>query len=95
MRRAYILVYSSTLGSRRQVKNWLEEIPEVLLWRYDMPNCCYIVSDASAQQLSNALRTKSGGKGRFLITEVSPNKQGWLPPETWYMFRHKQFKPRL
>lgn len=94
MRKSYLMTYSATLGTRDQIKEWLNEMPEVITWRTDLPNCFYIVSTHTAQQLFNALQRVAGKKGRFLISEVTSNKQGLLPSDTWYLLNNKQLKPK-
>ena len=39
----YLFIYSDSLGNREEVKDILNDIPDVLSWRYDMPNSFYIV----------------------------------------------------
>jgi len=92
MRKSYLLVYSDS-WSRESVKNCLSSIPEVINWRYDMPNCFYIISEDTATNIATSIRRKLGNK-RFLITEISPNKQGWLPSDTWYLINNKEKRPK-
>jgi len=94
MRKAYVLIYSATLGTSAQVKAWLNAMPEVLTWRTDLPNCFYIISTNSAQELYNGLEKVAGKRGRFLISEVTSNKQGLLTSESWYLLNNKQHKPK-
>lgn len=89
MRKAYILVYSDSLGTREVVKNCLNNIGLIIHWRHDMPNSFYIISESSAQELSDSI-VKKLGKKRFLITEISSNKQGMLPKETWDLINNKR-----
>ena len=91
MRKSYMLIYSDSLGSRDEVKDCLNSLSEVLTWRYDMPNSFYIVSDYTANQIAKSIQD-SIGNGRFLVTEISSNKQGWLPPESWYLINEKKHK---
>lgn len=88
-RRAYLLIYSGASITREQVKNWANSDPAVITWRYDLPNSFYLISDKNAQELSDAF-VKRIGEARFLITEVSDNRQGYLPKDTWYLFRNKK-----
>lgn len=83
--KTYLFVYANSLGDRERVKGMLSLMPEVSHWRYDMPNSFYIMSDCSAQELVDAIANKVGGQGvkRFIITEISDNRQGYLPRETW------------
>mgnify|MGYP001419317660 CR=1 FL=1 len=94
MSKAYLLAYSDDFGSRDQVKAFLESMPEVTMWRYDMPHAFYIISDASAQQLSDRLHTLGLTGGRFVVVEFTGNEQGWLTEESWYLINNKQYKPK-
>ena len=47
-----------------------------------MPNAIYLKSDSSAQELCDAIR-KIKAQGRFLVSEISDNRQGYLTSETW------------
>jgi 5-methylcytosine-specific restriction endonuclease McrA len=94
MRKAYILVYSDTLGSREEVKAALNALPQVKTWRHDLPHCFYIISEEEAATLAPLIREKCGNKGRFIILEVGANKQGWLTPESWFLLNNKRHKPK-
>lgn len=94
MRRAYLLVYSDLVGTRASIKSWANESPLVVTWRYDLPHSFYLISDSSAQELAASLRSRAGNRGRFLITEVSENKQGWLPSGAWYLLKNKKNQPK-
>ena len=84
----YIFIYSNSLGDRDTVKAALQAMPEVLSWRYDIPNSFYLVSNSSAQELTESLiRQLSPESKRFLIMEVSNNRQGYLSKETWDFLR--------
>ena len=58
MRKAYLLVYSNSLGTREKVKNVLDKSSKVIHWRYDLPNSFYIISENTATQISDTLREK-------------------------------------
>jgi hypothetical protein len=93
MKMAYLLVYNDALGSREDVKRCLNEMDEVTTWRYDLPHSFYFVSESDARTLAESIR-KRLGKGRFLIAEITDNKQGWLPSDTWYLLNNKAHKPK-
>jgi hypothetical protein len=88
MKMAYLLVYNDALGSREDVKRCLNGMKEVITWRFDIPHSFYIISEADARTLGESIRERIG-KGRFLIAEITQNKYGWLPPETWYLLNNK------
>ena len=93
MRKSYILIYNDSVGSRKQVKEWANTSALVITWRFDLPNCFYLISQNSSEELGNSLREKMGS-GRFLITETNDNRYGWLPQESWYLMRHRKHKPK-
>jgi len=93
MRKAYLLLFSEAIGGKEKIREWLNQDDSVIHWRTDLPSMFYVISEANAADLSQSLSTFLGGKGRFLFSEVSENRQGRLPRETWYLLRHKQRQP--
>lgn len=93
MRRAYLMVYSDALGTRDQVKACLDALPEIITWRYDLPHSFYLISEEESATTLADLITMKMGKGRFIISEIGSNKQGWLPDKTWYFINKKMPKP--
>ena len=89
-RRAYLFVYAADLGDREDVKGHLDGLPEVLHWRCDLPNAFYLVSNESAEKLANKI--KALGDGRFIVTEIPENSQGWLPQRSWDIITKKTWK---
>ena len=94
MKRAYLLVYSDSLGSRDDIKKWANDSALVEAWRYDLPNSMYLVSEASAEKLSAEIDQLAGKRKRYIITEVSKNREGYLSLDTWYFLEHKTVKPK-
>ena len=94
MRRAYLLIYGDRTGTRETIKAWANSEPLIITWRTDLPHSFYIISEGTAGQLSVSLRNCVGRRARFLIAEIGENRQGWLPPETWYFFRNKAIKTK-
>ena len=89
-KRTYLLVYAADLGDREDVRDHLDDMPEVLHWRYDLPNAFYLVSDVSAEELANKI--KPLGNGRFIVTEITKNSEGWLPLRSWEIIVKKAGK---
>lgn len=83
--KTYLMVYSDKLGDREAVKRILGLMPEISHWRYDMPHSFYLWSEASAQELVNSMvsHISQATSKRFIITEITDNRQGYLPRETW------------
>ena len=92
VKKSYLLVYSGDMGDRNTVKNMLNELYMVEKWRYDLPNCFYIVSEYSAKQISEQLRAKSFNNGKFIISEIPSNSYGWLTDASWYLIQNHQYK---
>lgn len=89
--KTYLLVYANSLGDRDNVKQVLESIPSIKNWRCDMPNSFYIWSDSSAQDIVTAIADKVGDatSKRFLVVEITSNKQGYLTKDTWAFINQK------
>jgi len=94
MKRAYLLVYNPLQFSRSVIKDWANGSYLISMWRYDLPHCIYLVSEASAAELAADFEAIVGALGRYLITEIADNRQGRLTAESWYLFRHKKRKPQ-
>ena len=94
MSRAYLFIYDANVGTRDEVKNALSSVSLITHWRYDIPNCFYVVSDGSAQELYDQFVSVNGTKGRFMFIEASSNRQGQMLPDTWHLLTHKTYKPK-
>jgi hypothetical protein len=92
MRKAYLFVYADKFGTREEVTKCVDNISEVITWRYDMPNSFYLISEHTADQLAHAIHDYTG-KTSFIVSEITSNKQGWLSPDTWYLINNKHHKP--
>lgn len=88
-RRAYIFIYNDEVGSRDELMEYIDSVPKILNWRFDMLHAFYLVSELDAEQLADKILEYSGGKGRFLIAEIHHNRQGWLPKKTWRFIKRK------
>jgi hypothetical protein len=87
MKRVYLLTYSRDLGTRQQVKECLDTLPEVITWRAEIPSTFFIVSPSSPEKLGKAIQACVGAKApRFLIVELGLSERqtwGWLTEEGW------------
>lgn len=91
---AYILLYGDQVA-REVVRAWADSCDLVYTWRYDLVGSIYLISAYSAKELAEQFREFCApAKVRFLVTEVTENRWGWMPPETWYLFRHKRQQPK-
>ncbi len=94
MRKAYILLYDNSVGTREAVKGVIDSMQRVYTWRFDIPNSFYIISEYSAEQLYQEFVDKNGIRGRFMFIEASTNRQGQMLNETWHLLTHKTHKPK-
>ena len=94
MTRAYLLIYDHEVGSRKEVREFLDEQPEILDWRHDLPNTFYLISDRSAGGLYEIFQNFNRKNGGFLISEVGSNRQGWLPKKTWKFLDEERYAER-
>ena len=92
MKRAYIFVYNDEVGTQEEVKNVLDKMPLIYTWRYDMPNMFYLVSSASADEISDQFQDFHGTEGRFIFLEYTDNSQGLLLGDSWYLLDNKIHK---
>lgn len=93
MSRVYLLVHNRRFGTREEVKACVDSLPEITAWRTEIPNSFYLVSEKSANELVPLLRQCRGEKGKFLITEITKNRQGWLSPDSWVFMRQEKPTP--
>jgi hypothetical protein len=93
MRKCYLLVHSVRAASHDQMKNILSSIPEVITWRTDIPRCFYVISEKSAAELTSLIRSKTSKLGRFIVSEIGDNRNGWLTGESWYLIKNRKLKP--
>ena len=91
MRKAYLLAYGNGIGTQEQVKNWVDKMNSVILWRYDMSNAFYLISEDSAEIIAKEFR-EYANKGIFIVTELEANSYGWLVPASWHLINHKEYQ---
>ncbi|MEA3258425.1 MAG: hypothetical protein U9Q93_00060 [Pseudomonadota bacterium] len=94
MRRAYLFLYDGVVGNREEMKAVLNRMSRVITWRFDIPNCFYVISQNSAQELYDEFISHNGTKGRFMFIEPTANRQGQMLPDTWHLLTYKEHKPK-
>lgn len=95
MRKAYIFVYNPSLGSRQEVKEFVENCELIRVWRFELEGTFFLVSESSADELSDKLHEYFGiGKSKFFISEISNNCQGWLHERSWAFINDKKLPPK-
>jgi len=91
--KAFLLIYSDSLGSREQVIKCLDSLSIVSLWRYDLPNSFYIISNQTAKILAEKIREHFPGTSLFIVTEII-DSWGWLTQESWHIIQNKARMPK-
>jgi hypothetical protein len=95
VKKAYALIYGSTLGTMEDVKKWATASSVVVTWRYELPNCFWLISENSAQEIHDDISKAFPSKSRrYIVTEIDDNRQGMLTPEGWYLLKNKVHKPK-
>ena len=90
MSKTYILVYDDELGNRETIKRFVDSRPEIISWRYDLPNSFYLISDLEARALFKILfdgLDQQSSEAGSLLLEITENRQGWLARDTWRFIR--------
>lgn len=85
MRKSYLFVYNDAVGTREQIIKILDQMITVFTWRYDMPNCFYVISEYSADSMASEFERIRGGLGRFVFLEYTGNSQGRITAESWHL----------
>lgn len=93
MSKAYLFIYSDSVGAREQVVAHLNSMPSIAYWRYDMPNVFYLVSEDSADEIAKKFENLAGTGGKFIFSEYNGNAQGRLTEESWFLLNNKYHKP--
>lgn len=78
----FLFIFNNEFGTRDQAINIIKQLPTIFSWRSDLPNAIYIKSESCPQKLCDDIRAKRG-VGKFLIAELTSNRQGYLSKETW------------
>ena len=80
---AYVLVYDDNVGTRDEVKAFLDSRPEILNWASCMPHAFFLVSDKTATTLQQLISTFNKNGGNFIILDAKTDRNGWLPRKYW------------
>lgn len=88
--KAYAIITSPRFASRPALQTFLDRHPRVAYWYACFPGVVFAFTEMTAHDLAKELEARFGtGAGRrFLVTEVSPNRQGRLPKDLWDRLRN-------
>lgn len=79
----YILIFSDSVGTRDEVKQFVDSRPEITTWYTCMSNAFFIRSGLTAKQLTDLFSKYTNEKGRFIILNCNTDRNGWLPQQAW------------
>ncbi len=80
---AYLFVYDDKVGTRDEIKAFLDSRPEILNWAYCMPHSFFLVSNRTASGIRELISSFNKNGGRFIIVDVKTDRDGWLPRSYW------------
>lgn len=83
----YMFSYSTSFGTAFEAEEVIKGIPDISSWLRDMSNAIFIRADISAKELSMRIREQHN-TGRFIVIEITENRQGWLSKKAWKFIRN-------
>lgn len=94
MRKVYLFIFNDEVGTREELKGFLNIMSTVITWRYDIPHSFYVISENTAAELYDEFVELNGTKGRFMFVECTENSQGQMLKDSWYFFNNKKQRPK-
>lgn len=85
----YILVFSDSVGTIDEVKEFIDSRDEITSWYYCMTNAIFLRSKKTANQLSDIFREYTEDNGRFLILDCETDRNGWLTKKAWKFMKNE------
>ena len=82
--KSYIFVFNGGAEEREKLVEVLNNTPEVYTWRYDMISCFYLLSNSTAKQIAQSIKTRHPTIGRHVITKLGDEYWGELTKESWH-----------
>jgi hypothetical protein len=92
MARALLIITSSDFASRAEIQSALDEDASILHWYSCLPSTVICTTESTAGDLAKRLEQRFGaGAGkRFLVMEITGDRQGRLPRKAWHLMRHPE-----
>ena len=95
MKKSYLFVYSPSLGTREEVKEFVSSCDIITTWRYEIVSSFFLVSEHSAEIICEEIREYFGEKkGTYIVTELTDNTQGMLESRSWSLINDKKLPPK-
>ena len=83
MLKPFLITFDAAQINRQALLDFLDTRSEVKNWFAFLPTAIFVISDHSAQQLAEAIRTGKPGIS-FVITAMPDGKNdGWLGKNVW------------
>ena len=89
MTRSYVMLCDDSFWTLTEAVKWADQSRLVSHWRHDMLGCLYILSGASATELSKDFQQTMGRKGPFIFVQVADEIAGVMLPETLSILHDK------
>ena len=86
----YIIVFSNPVGSRNEVKEFIDSRSEFKHWYVCMSNAIFVRSNKTAKQITEIFREFTEDSGRFIVLDVDTDRSGWLPKRAWAFMRTEE-----
>lgn len=94
MKKAFILVYNPSLGSREEVKKFVAGSRLINTWRFELSGSFFLISEFNADEIGENIRAHFGEKkGAYFLTEIG-DCQGMLEERSWSLINDKKLPPK-
>lgn len=97
MTNPYIITFGESLGTRQEITDALDKIPEVTYWFAPFPHGVLFTSTLDAGELAKRIEKlfPNARSGKWIIAPVDQyESQGRLPEKGWHLIANPQ-APRL
>ncbi|WP_196435166.1 hypothetical protein [Methylomonas sp. LL1] len=96
MKNSYIFIYNRSLGTKEEVRDFVNSCESIITWRSELSNTFFIVSELSAYKIYDLVAEYFGeGKGEFLICKYDENNsQGLLNERSWHLLNNNELPPK-
>ncbi len=92
----YVLAFNEEFMTADEAKYFLNARDDVHEWAHVFDNVYLIVSSTTANTLGERLleyvkknQNREKPKGRYLLTEPSDDRNGWLPQVGWNLLKYR------
>jgi len=96
MTATYILSHNSTFATHKEIVEYFRSSNLITTWRKELPYTYFIVSEATAREISIEIRETLGkaDDSRFLVAELNKNCEGLLQERSWTIINEQRLPPK-